>query len=598
MNQPPKGIQDWVHALDSDVFKRWIRTFLGAAALIVITALYLLTEAKNFSNPEAMEMAQLGRNLAMGRGYTTHFIRPLSFQLLRERAPERGENPAGILQRPHPDLQNPPVYPVMIGVLFKFLPDTLRFGTPGDAGRMRPWPEQVITAMNLGWFGLGAWLLFRLGRRLFDVQVGAMAAALYGGTELIWRFSSNGLTTPFLMVLVLLLAEVLTRLDECGAELAPGVVPPLARPLWLAAAGGAILGIGFLTRYAFAWLLVPAVIWLLVTHVRRWGTVSVCLAVFALIAGPWVARNYHLSGRLLGTSYAVVASGTETFPETTLERHLKDPGASPDLREMRVKFAVNASSILRESLPRLTGNWVFFLFMAGLVLPFRNARLRRLRWFAVGSLGVLFLVEAMGYGYWSRLVPEVNDSNQMMLMAPLVFLFGTAVFFNLLDATEFGHPLFQRIIVGGAWVVFSLPLLTSILPPRSYPMVEPAYRPDIVREVCQYVGPGELVMSDLPWAVAWYGDRRCLWLPHSVRSENGEDFFAVYDFESPVAALYISPLTTETSLRQLGTRSSVWGWFYFDALMRGNLPMGFPLVHAYEGSAKAGHLFLTDRRRW
>ena len=105
-------------------------------------------------------------------------------------------------------------------------------------------------------------------------------------------------------------------------------------------------------------------------------------------------------------------------------------------------------------------------------------------------------------------------------------------------------------------------------------------------------------MSDIPWAVAWYGDRDCIWVTLKVQDEGGEDFYAVHDFERKVAALYLSPFTTEAPVRLLGARNSTWERFYADALMHRNVPRGFPLAHAYAGSAKSGHLFLADRARW
>jgi hypothetical protein len=294
-----------------------------------------------------------------------------------------------------------------------------------------------------------------------------------------------------------------------------------------------------------------------------------------------------------------VLAGTESFPESWLERHLRKPPESPNLlTEVRVKLAVNAADLLRNAVPKLTGNWAFFLFVAGLLLPFRTDRLRRLRWFALAALGVFFAVEALTRTHWSTLAPEANESCQMVLMTPLVFLFAVSFFFSVLGSTEFGHPLLRGLFVGGAWVVFSLPLLTSLMPPRSFPMVLPAYRPDIVQEVSGYVRPGELMASDIPWAVAWYGDRDCLWLPHAVRSADGEDFLSVTDFERHVAALYLSPFTSEEPLRRVGTGEFVWGRFYLDAVVNRNLPKGFPLLDAYQGSAERGHLFLADRRRW
>ena len=599
MNGGPRGAQDLVHALEMGAAGIWVRRWLVAMAVLTVTALYLFREAKNFSNPEAMDLGQVGRNLAAGRGYTTHLVRPLSFHLLQERAKETGKPLAGILHKPHPDLQNPPVYPAMLAVLFKLLPEPLTTGLTSDPFRQRPWPETFVTLLNLGWLGLGAWLVWNLGRRWFDWEVGLMSAAAYAGTELLWRMSSNGLPGPFLMVLVLVLADILVRLDQSGSELAPGIIPPIARPLKLAVTAGAVIGVGFLTRYAFGLIVVPAVAWMLVTHVRRWLVAPACIATFLLVASPWLARNYHLSGNLFGTAGSAILAGTESFPEAWLERHLRKPPESPSLlTEVRVKFSSNAADLLRNAVPKLTGNWIFFLFVAGLLLPFRNDQLRRLRWFALAALGLFFVAEALGRTHWSTLVPEMNESCNMVLLTPLLFLFGMSFFFSLLGSTEFGHPVIRGLFIGGAWTVFSLPLLTSILPPRSFPMVLPAYRPDIIQEVCSYVRKDEFMASDIPWAVAWYGDRDCLWLPHAVRSQDGEDFLSVTDFERPIAALYLSPFTSEEPLRRVGTGEFVWGRFYLDAVVNRNLPRGFPLLDAYQGSAERGHLFLADRKRW
>lgn len=598
MNQPPRGLQDVLHSLESGALERWLRYFLAGLIGVAVLVLYLTTEAKNFSNPEAMDMAQVGRNLAEGRGFTTHFIRPVGLQYLQKRAVDRGLPQSGLLQRAHPDLQNPPGYPAMLAVLFKAMPANWRNAIPPDASRSRPRAETVITLFNLCWFGLGVFLLYRLGARLFDGGVGGLAAAAYAGTEMFWRFSSNGLPTPMLVVLVILLIELLTRMDDTSAESAPGVVPPRAKAWKFAVLMGLVLGIGFLTHYAFGWLAIPTVTWLLITHVRRWSTSAVCLLVFGLIAAPWLARNYQISGHLLGTAGTGLMEGTAKFPESTAQRYLHAPKQLPDVTELRVKLAVNLSEILRTSVPRIAGSWMTCLFIAGLVLPFRRPGLRRLRWFTVGSLALLAIVQAMFHTYAATLVPDVNPENLLVLLTPPIFLLGSALFFSLIDNTEFGHPLFRSLFVGGAWIVVSFPLLTSLLPPRTYPLVEPTYRPDIIRDITSYAKPSELLMSDIPWAVAWYGNRDCIWLALALQDPGGEDFYAINDFERPVAMLYLSPLTSEEPLRRVGLAEFVWGRFYLDALLRANLPTGFPLKYGYPGSARNGHLLLADRPRW
>jgi hypothetical protein len=72
---------------------------------------------RNLGTQEAMDAAQVARNLSEGKGYTTLFVRPLAFISLR-RAPRRNverffRNGRGRRQahEMHPDLANPPVYP-------------------------------------------------------------------------------------------------------------------------------------------------------------------------------------------------------------------------------------------------------------------------------------------------------------------------------------------------------------------------------------------------------------------------------------------------------------------------------------------------------
>ena len=54
------------------------------------------------------------------------------------------------------------------------------------------------------------------------------------------------------------------------------------------------------------------------------------------------------------------------------------------------------------------------------------------------------------------------------------------------------------------------------------------------------------MMSDIPWAVAWYGNRSCLGLTLDVKKE----FFAIHDFQKPIQALYL----TQSTLDKLDTR--------------------------------------------
>ena len=93
-------------------------------------------------------------------------------------------------------------------------------------------------------------------------------------------------------------------------------------------------------------------------------------------------------------------------------------------------------------------------------------------------------------------------------------------------------------------------------------------------------------MSDIPWAMAWYGQRQCVWLSANA----GADFFAINDYQKPVQALYLSRQIIESPFFdwvQIGGEQS-WGNFVLQCVMRANqhqppVPPAFPLHYLQAG---------------
>jgi len=75
-------LQDMVHRLELGGGIRFVRAGLSALALVVIIGGYNWRAFRNMSTQEAMDMAQVGRNLSEGKGDSTLFIRPLSNYLI------------------------------------------------------------------------------------------------------------------------------------------------------------------------------------------------------------------------------------------------------------------------------------------------------------------------------------------------------------------------------------------------------------------------------------------------------------------------------------------------------------------------------------
>jgi hypothetical protein len=342
---------------------------------------------------------------------------------------------------------------------------------------------------------------------------------------------------------------------------------------------------------------------------RRTVVLSASLAAFAVVMAPWVARNIHLSGTAFGTAGYAIYADTPLFPGDRLERSLAvdlkpetaSSGVATSLdkvgaRDFLRKLLVNTNQIVQNELPRLGGSWMFAFFLVGLLVPFMSPALSRLRVFLLLCFGTLMLTEALGRTHLSADTPDINSENLLVVLAPLVFIYGAGMYHMLLDQLQLPFPELRRVITGGFCLLMCAPLGFALLPPRTLPLVYPPYYPPLIQQMSAWMTEKELMMSDMPWAVAWYGNRSCVGLTLNVR----QDFFTINDEQRPVQALYLSQVTLDRRLQTqlLAGTDREWGRFFMELLASHEVPRGFPLKDAYSDLLPEGQLFLSDWRRW
>jgi hypothetical protein len=218
-----------------------------------------------------------------------------------------------------------------------------------------------------------------------------------------------------------------------------------------------------------------------------------------------------------------------------------------------------------------------------------------MRYFLLMCLLVFIVVQALGRTQLSEESPEVNSENLLVLLVPLVFIYGVSLFHILLDQMALRLRELRLVVKVVFVVLCCAPLFFALLPPRTRPVVYPPYYPPDIQLIASWMKPDELMMSDIPWAVAWYGQRQCIWLTLDAQDE----FFAVNDYLKPVKALYLTPETMDarfaSNWMQAGQHS--WGNFVLQAVAQGKIPGSFPLNHAPPGFFPE-RLFLTDADRW
>jgi hypothetical protein len=604
---PPRElIQKLIHMSEVGAGSRYLRLLVLGLAVVGLALVYNLRAYRNLATQEAMDSAQLARNIADGKGYTTLFIRPFSLYLVQSHnqakhaaAPATTNlDFAQIKFNPHPDLANPPVYPVVLAGLmtvrsFRYPVELMKPFWSDNSHFWRYQPDFQIAVFNEVLLLVVVVLTFFLARKLFDVNVAWLAALLTIGCELLWQFSVSGLSTLLLMVIFLGLTWCVLRIEEMVRE-------PQPRPNWLlglALASGVLTGVGALTRYAFGWTIIPVALFLFFfSGQRRVLHTLAALGAFVVVLIPWVIRNYAVSGTPFGTAGFAIVEGTGLFPRFQLERSVH-----PDLTHALwlklyvTKLLGNAHDILVNELPRLGGSWASILFLAGLLLGFRGMAVRRMRYFLLMCLGTFIVVQALGQTQLSNESPAVNSEDLLVLLVPLVFCYGVSFFFTFLEQMKLPVLQLRYAVIAVFAALSCLPMIFTLVSPKASPVVYPPYYPPDIQNTAGWMKENELMMSDVPWAVAWYGRHQCVWLTLNVQ----DDFFAINDYLKPVQALYLTPGTMDgkfvSELLRSGEHS--WGSFIALGVLQNQIPQGFPLRNAPTGFLP-DRLFLTDRERW
>ncbi len=467
-------LQEWIHRLEEGRWARVVKFTALVLGFVVLALYYDLHRYQGFATQEAMESAQLARNISEGKGFVTESISPASLSLLHHHLKQN------TFRDPIPDLSTPPAYPLIIAGLMKILP--FNFAATDKAQYQ---PELWIAFFNQALFFLAACLLFQVARRLFDPTVAWFSAVLFVATDLFWRFSLSGLPTLWLIVLFLGLVWGLLVIEE--QERPPvntGPLQPAApggnpnRSLIWAVVIGLLLGLGGLARYSFAWLIIPVAVFLwLVAPRQRARLILAATIPFLLLLTPWLARNFSLSGNLFGTSGYAMVQNTWAFSDDTLER---SSDLQMGLKRIQPEFFLdkaiaNTSDIVQNELPKFGGNWLAAFFLAGLFLPFRNPALSRLRLFLLGSLALFILVEALGRTHLSADAVEINSENLLVLLAPLVLVYGAGMMLTLVDQTGTSTPATKNILLTVLGALLCAPLLLGLMGPPPYPLTVPYF---------------------------------------------------------------------------------------------------------------------------
>lgn len=454
---------------------------IGTIAVFVVLAgilgLYYKRTYTGLIDPAAMDVAQVARNVAEGRGFTTRFIRPFNIGLISV------QNATAI-----PELNNAPLYPHIMGAFFK-----LR----GVSDETAVWPALLCMFFT-------TLAVYVLGRLMFGWEAGLLGASLFGISSVLLSITvtGQGWTLAALLFTVLLcMVAAHHRAASASKKL---------RTILFAGACGLLVALLHSTYTVFWVLGIPLAVYFLLTGPYRRLNLVVFVVIGLLACAPAVVRNMQLTGSpLMGINAWDIMADTQTFPGETFYRST-DPQNRPFMRALL--FPMEHFDAFAHKLVKRSGEFLQAMApMLGLLaLPF-----------AVVSVLYKFkspaanAVRGLMYGVVPLLVMTFAlfsiDKSAVIIFAPVAAVLAAEYFLLLLKAKKL-HPVYMRALIGALVLITALPALAAIIWGAAPQRSDGIARAD---KIFSNLGGEAAVYTDLPWCYAWRTQGTAIWLPMS-----------------------------------------------------------------------------------
>jgi hypothetical protein len=532
-----EAIQKTVVSLEAGELAKWVWRAVFFSMAIGLSV-WFLVQYRGLPVSQAMDQAQVGREILRGHGWQTKFIRPLAIGELRRHNMD-------VINGIRYDTYNAPI-PPLLDAAAEYFPAS-RGWTFSRKDFVNP-ADRAIACMETIFFLASLAVLYLIALDLFDQRLAYMATGLTLVCEMMWRYALSGLPQMFLLFLFHLSVYAMLRairaryLNETHIG-------------WIVAVG---IGFGLmaLTHALSICIFVPVLVFTFLFFRPHWRAGVVLLLVFLAIYTPWLVRNAMVCGDFRGLAGFAGLDGIVHPESGHMRRFAIDlTGASGNYYAQN--FRGNLTGQINRLIEYMGWSCVAPVALVSVLHAFRRPVTATFRWLlfamwagAVCGMAVFGMKEEQGLA--------VNQF--YVLFVPLFICYGMAYVLVQWDrriglgfilpqwSQRSGVHYFLRIsLIVAIFFISAIPLLSRLFIDKNrIPIEWPPYTPPFITVLRDWTQPDEIIGSDMPWAVAWYADRRSLWLPYDP-----DDLVALSDHKqlgAPVVALYFSPVSGTQNL--------------------------------------------------
>lgn len=491
-----------------------IRRLLFFVLLFGLVFFYLVLSFKGLTSAKGIDQAQIGREIARGNDATTKMIRPLAIWQAEENTGNGEINLDQIY-----DTYHSPLYPYLLGAVIKAVggDDFDKFQMVEDKRTIYRL-DRVIAAVSVICFLLAIGINYLLISRIFDVRIAGVTALLMALCDLNWKFTHTGLPQMLMLLLFSCALFFIYRALEASIDNRATIGSILLAAVFLALLA--------LAHWLTLWISIGFVLYAAFFFRPKGAAALSVIGVILVFSLYFVGKNLEWTGSPAGTAGMSLYGGLLETEDNIMRTSDPSEETYAVLYNLNSLILNTATSLLKQT-DQLYSNLGAILaaplFFFALLHPFKRESIAQFRWIIL----LMWFVGSIGMALFG-LTAQSTDSNQLhILFSPIMTAYGLAFFSILWSRLEFtgsgglmrGMHFVIVVLVSAGPLIFSIPqaMRSGLVSDKQTRPVWPPYWPSILsRTLHEATGEEDVIFSDQPWAVAWYADRRSIWLPKKV----------------------------------------------------------------------------------
>lgn len=496
----------------------------------------LFINFRGLGTPAAMDQAQIARQIARGEGFTSKCMRPLDI-VAQAKGKEKKVDFDHFNDTTYAPLHAYALSAALKAGGFDKFEDKRMDSEISNIYAGDRW----VAGVSMFFFVVSLVLSYFLFSKLFDEVIASTVIAFMGLSELMLEYAVSGLAQPMLMSMMLAgCASLVIGIQAYHQDKAAKSFIFVTLALLLTALMG-------LVSYMAIWAAVGMLLFCAL-YFRPVGLYAVVgsLLMMLLLLLPIYLMMEDAGGiltRLLHSVYFSFGSDTgNMLLRSTSDNTISFNSTDFFLRLLGYMFS-QCGTLFRD----MGGIIVTPFFFLALFNRYKRKEAEGIKW-AVFSM---WLCACVGMALFSE-QGDISPTQMTILFAPFFTAYGTALVFNFLARLQLGTHFYAYraltivtlILISSGSFMFELPvkihvgILTSA---RGVPHFPPYYPAALNGKLYDISNPNDIIVTDQPWAVAWYADRKAVWLPVSL-DEYTRDLETIFNRnKQPVQGFLITP---------------------------------------------------------